>query len=307
MKMTRSISTLSLLLSTSCSEVLPTLETATLDFDQVSVLPLLEGQTPVVHVAVAGVDGGVTKDIAMLLDSGSALTIMTESAARRAGLEPREFPESWKTIDSGGSEVALTHYARMSRFAVGDLEIRDSFVALHESEVLLTQGLDGIIGQDVLGRIAWLGDMERGRVHLIPPGVDIATHLATEQTLVGDWVYDDLDFRPCPFLRLEVGEAADRGLEIEVDTGATSTSFPGAAIDALGLESIGQSERRGLGSRFQADEYRLEALNLYGLQIGLTVSRSKLDYGLFGMDVLSDLVFVLDAPNRQIWLHHRAD
>src|SRR5262249_11791020 len=146
--------------------------------------------------------------------------------------------------------------------------------------------------QDVLGKMIFAVDAERGRIHALPATTDqagITAYLKDAELGDGAWAVAPVEYRPCPFLSFEVPEREGGILEREFDTGATDTSLPTRAIRRLSLEKAGTYAAQGIAGVHEGKTYKLRSFNLYGIEISTEIDESKLDYGLFGMDILRKL------------------
>lgn len=291
------------LLGAACSSRVPRpAREAPLELDGPVAVALGEGGMPVVRLVVDG-----HADLPFLVDSGSATTLLDAACARELGLPARRCQAATRATGSGGRSLVIDRCATIARAELGGLVLRDFCLPLLEDEVLRPSGWVGILGQDVLGRLPVVLDMERRTLHLLRPDdgpEGIQSYLA-EVGLAGAWTVVEAAFRPSPVLPLDVAGLAPGSVEIEVDTGSSSTSFPARVLEALDVEPTGTAEFRAVGGTHDEQVYFLEGFGLYGFRIAAEVHASPLDYGLLGMNVLAEFVVILDGPRQQIWLHHR--
>ena len=258
-------------------------------------------------VVMATVDG--RPDLAFLVDTGADTSSVDLAMAEALGFPIRPYSRSGSSKGADGRAIAFEGYVPMERIEIGSVLVEGLGVPAIDSDVTRLHGWFGILGQDVLKHVILVLDAERGRLHALPPSTDqdgISSYLKARKIGTGAWVALDVDFRPCPFLVFDVDGLEGGKMEMEVDTGATSTSLPAPAIAALGLEEIGTFSAHGIAGVHEGRTFRLEDLGLVGLKISGEVHEAKLAYGLFGMDVLGLLVIVLDAPHGRIWFHNRA-
>jgi len=249
---------------------------------------------------------GVGPPLRFLVDSGSTITLLDARRADELGLERWDFAGSFETSGATGKSITLSHYVAVERLELGELVVHSPRLTLMDDPVLQQSGVDGIIGQDLLARLALVIDAERDTLHLLPQGGAAAVQAYLEKADVGAgaWGHVPLEFRPCPFLSLDM-PGVSQVVELELDTGAEFSSLPRAALAALGLEPIGQRVSTGVGGSHTSDTYRIQDLNLFGLSIEVVVCESATEFGLLGMDVLGEFVVVLDGPEQTLWLHHR--
>jgi clan AA aspartic protease (TIGR02281 family) len=100
-----------------------------------------------------------------LLDTGSSVTVLAADFAARVGARPgAEAPVELHTLTGR----ALAPSARVASLRVGDAELRDAPVVLHDPGL----GLDGILGNTFLGHYLVTLDAAERRLHLrrVEPG-----------------------------------------------------------------------------------------------------------------------------------------
>lgn len=273
-----------------------------LALDAPLVLELGEASLPIVEVVLDG------HAAAFLVDSGSSISVLDPVRAAELGLAVRPYAGNTSTRGSSGRSVVIDRYVAVERMELGPLVLERTALAALDDDVLRRGLHSGILGQDLLGRLPLVLDMERRALHLLPPGTDrdgIRAYLEEADLGAGAWAVVEIDFRPCPFLPLDAHET--ELVEIEVDTGATDTSLPEPVIAALDLPLAGPGTVGlvGVGGSRQSPRYLLEDLGLFGLRVRAEVHANALEYGLLGMDVLGEFVVVLDGPGESLWLHHR--
>jgi len=297
------IGLLSVLLASACSSGPATLalDAAPLELAAPCVVPLAARERPVVELSLDGRPAGL-----FLLDTGSTITLIGGAKAAELGLERRPYADSFETVGAGGKSAKLAHYVRAARLELGALTVSGTRLTVLDDPVLAQADVDGILGQDLLARLVLVLDPARHELHLLPQGGTEVLRSYLHSTGVGDgaWAMTPLEFRPCPFLAFDVA-GLEQPVELEIDTGAGSTSLPRAAIEALGLAPIGTRTLGAIGGNHDEDLYRVESLGLFGLRVSANVTAARGAYGLLGMDVLGALVIVLDGPGRTLWLHRR--
>ncbi len=268
-------------------------------------LNLVTVDAPTVRVEVDG-----RADLLFLVDSGAAVSLIDRARARELGLDVRPYAHPGTTRGANGEVVEFDSYVDIDRLEMGSVRVERLRVPVLELEVARHHGWTGVLGQDVLSLMPVVLDAQRGHLHLLPPDCErpaIEQYLGEQDLGRGAWVVVEAPFRPSPMLPLQVTVAPGSELEfeIEVDTGATGTSLPKAAIEALALAPAGSFESRTVSGPFVGRTYELEGLSLFGLRVSAQVQESALEFGLLGMDVLGELVLVLDGPGKRIWLHRR--
>lgn len=269
-----------------------------------SVVGLGEWKLPVVEVALDG------RTLTFLVDCGAAMSMIDPARAREIGLDVRPLEWSTVTVGSGGRSTVVDRYVPLERLELGGLVVERTYLCVLDDEVLRGPAFGGILAQDLLARLPVVIDMESGALHLLPPASDraaIRTYLHEAELGDGAWAVIDTEFRPSPFLPLDTRGALESPVEVEIDTGATDTSLPEELIAALALPETEapEIELRGVGGTRSSKAYRLEGFGLFGFRISAEIRSNPLAYGLLGMDVLGEFVFVLDGPGRALWLHHR--
>lgn len=268
------------------------------------VLELLPGPVPLVRATVDGRPG-----LVFLVDSGAQLSLIDRASADALGIDVEEHVGPWTTIGADGRAWAMDHYADLATIELGEhggLTLRDVHVQVLDVAGARTDGWFGILGADVLARLVLAFDVEHAKLHVLPYD---STRAATERYLAdagfgdGPWgVVELAKGRATPFLALRHGDATR---ELEIDTGAATTSLPKDFVEELGLVPVSTFASRSVGGVHTGTVYRLEGLDLFGFEIAADVQASELDYGLFGMDILGAFVFVLDGPGNALWLSRR--
>lgn len=282
-----------------------------IDLDSPTVIPLLEGALPAIGVTLDGRDG-----LPFVVDSGSSISVIDRPKAEALGLFIGPYSHESSTSGSGGGSVSYDSYAAVDRLEAGGLTLVGSRLPAIDLAMLRDSGYVGILGQDILARLVVVFDMPRRELHLLPAGTDndaIVEYVKGAEIGAGTWASVPIDFRPCPFVSLDVERpkevdaesTAEVDAEMEIDTGAASSSLPAVAIEALGLEATGTATSRGIDRTFEESTYDLADFGLYGFRVAGQFKRSALDYGLLGIDVLGEFVFILDGPGATVWLHHR--
>ena len=260
-----------------------------------------DNQLPVV---MADLDGA---QIPFLVDTGASITTIHLARAEEHGLFVGPYSDRGIITGSGGGSIQYESYAAADRMSLGELTLENVRLPALEIELFEDVAFGGIIGQDLLVRLVLVIDMTRGELHLLPPdhsgGEEVQAYLGEAAIAGGTWIQAPIELRPCPFLEI-THEDVSVG-EIEIDTGASGTSLAVRTIDALELEPIGTRTSMGIDGEREGTTYALEDFGLYGFSISTEVKAAATDYGLLGMNVLGQFVFVVDGPASLFWLHHR--
>ncbi len=262
------------------------------------MLELLPYSLPVVRAEMEG-----HGDLEFVVDTGAESSVIFRPWAVELGLPLLPFEGT--VTGSNGQTVPVTEWTYARALVLGSARIENLSLIVSEADFGEPQWC-GILGQDVLGKLTTIFDGERRALHLLPRGwqqESIEGYLSKQRIGPGEWLVVELEFRPRPFLELNTGEAR---YDVLIDTGASSTSFPLAALRAIGREQIEASTRFGLSGESVGGVYELEGVQLFGLRVSGTFTDTELAYGLLGMSVLQTLVLVHDPPNGKIWLHKRA-
>jgi len=291
-------------LSAACSGA-PTfvpVQQADVALDAPVVLELLPNRLPVVAVRLDD-----RHERPFIIDCGAGMTFLDARVATELGLAITEYSQPFTALGVDGHQATISRCARLESLEVGPLALDHVVVPLLETDLFPAQSVAGLLGQDLLARLPFLVDVERGRLHLLPPATarqGIIDYLSAADVGDGDWIVVEAKFDPCPFLPLEV-EGLEP-LEIEIDTGAGMMCLPQRAVDAMALEPVSTGEAPGLAGMKAVRTYQLENFDLFGVRITTEVQATSDDYGLLGMDVLGQFVLLVDGPGRTIWLHRRA-
>ncbi len=205
-------------------------------------------------------------------------------------------------------KVEFDSFVVADRLEMGELSIEGGRLPALESKVLSDLGILGVLGQDLMSRLVLVVDMASKTLHVLPPETkagDIETYLGQVQVGIGTWGLMPFEARPCPFVDINIEGLEGEAPELEIDTGAVTSSFPGRAIEALGLQSTGTTLSQGIGGVFAESSYDLKGFKLLEFYVHCEIKRSPLGHGLLGMDILGKFIFVLDGPGGDLWLFHR--
>jgi predicted aspartyl protease len=270
------------------------------------ILALVSSSPPTVRATVDD-----HPDFEFIVDSGADMSCISRRNAARLGLSVRPYSQAGTTTGANGKRATYDHYAIVHRFESSSLRLEDWVLSVYENEITDARPDCGLIGQDVLGRLAIIVDAQRSELHVLPPGIDqngIRRYLGEAKIVSGDWVVlGNVPYRPCPFLDLELGTSPSVDFSLEIDTGSTNTQFTKAAIDALRLQPTGTYEASTISGPSTGKKYMLSNMGFFGVHITGEIEDGALDHGLLGMDILNQLVFVLDAPGKSVWLYRRND
>jgi predicted aspartyl protease len=111
-----------------------------------------------------------------LLDTGAAVTTLSEDLSKQLGLSPRQSKDV-QVMGLGGRIVA--RWAKLDSLLLQNYRLGNKDVLVASSPIFQTLGIDGVIGQDVLSQYEqhWrfgspgpLGAPERGSLELTPIG-----------------------------------------------------------------------------------------------------------------------------------------
>ena len=113
-----------------------------------------------VWVAIVTING--THEGRFLVDTGSSVTIVSPGAARMLGLPIVQDDDAVELQTLAGKTAGRR--ATLRSLGMGDVELRDIPVVVHDAG----PGLDGILGNSVLGRYRVTLDADRRLLHLRP-------------------------------------------------------------------------------------------------------------------------------------------
>jgi aspartyl protease family protein len=111
-------------------------------------------------VAIVTING--THEGRFLVDTGSSVTIVSPGAARMLGLPVVQDGDAIELQTLAGKTAGRR--ATLRSLGMGDVELRDIPVVVHDAG----PGLDGILGNSVLGRYRVTLDADRRLLHLRP-------------------------------------------------------------------------------------------------------------------------------------------
>jgi len=263
------------------------------------VIDLVPHALPVVRADLPGHPG-----LAFVLDSGAELSIVLRAPALALGLPLEELDRPGTRTGANGVTLPVTERILVEELVLDGVHVEHLPCIVADADLGEPDWV-GILGQDVLAQLVVVIDRERRRLHALPPtwGREaISEYLGEADLGDGPWVVVVAEFDPCPFLTMTVDQVDYR---LEVDTGATATSFPRSAFEALGIEPRGRYSTKTITGADEGHTYDVQGLDLFGMKVSGEFREGALDHGLLGMDVLGALVVVLDGPGRSIWLHNR--
>jgi predicted aspartyl protease len=190
-------------------------------------------------VTAGAIDG---RPASVLIDSGSAVTLVTNDAAQRLGLSTRSTPERMGGI-GGASRLAITY---LKELRVGNLARAD--MRVHVGGERPIPGVDVVLGEDVLHAVDLEYDYARGVVRAFDPK-------GCERAWLAYW---DPDAQVLPVeydssaIRIPVTVNGRRATGI-LDSGASGTIVAlqfaigvGVSSDTPGVRAMGCA--RGLGA-----------------------------------------------------------
>ena len=279
-----------------------------IEIDAPLELRLESGSVPIVRVRFPGRSAAGDLGIRMVVDSGAETSLLSREAAEQLGLDIGTYRGVSRIEGSAGGFRDITQYVTIDSMLLGDFEIRQFFLSLVEPEAFEAFDFEGILGQDLLSKLASVFDMERRELTLLPTGIDdegITEFIRERRDLNGTWRGEPIEFRPRPFVKFDILQGSDRfPVELLIDTGATNTSMPKSICKLLG-PPVGLRTKIGLDGRYRAKSYSLNNFPLCGFTIGGEVVESRQEYGLLGMDILGGFVLILNGPTKQFLVHHR--
>ena len=250
------------------------------------------------------------EQVTLLLDTGTAHTLITPDTARRLGLSPTaETPKQALRV-LGGHQVEVP-VVLLASVTVGQTAVQNVPVGVAASfpDILL---VDGLLGADILRHFTLTLDYAASRLTLVPQGPQVpspATLAASRGVVHG----------PIP-LRLGPShvlvQAVLNGQEpvtLLLDTGASHTLLTPAIARRLGLNPTADAPTKTLTSadgQFHTVPLVLCQTIAVGeavveqLPVGITDVDPKAPAveGLLGVDFLARFTVTLDYGNRQLWL-----
>lgn len=117
---------------------------------------LLEEGLPFIAMLVASPSGVATID-RVLVDSGSASTILAAHAVEMVGIEPQPDDTLYSVRGVGGVETVYSR--RIPRLAIGQLTLHD--VEVEIGAMAYGFPIDGILGMDLLTQTGAIIDLHR--------------------------------------------------------------------------------------------------------------------------------------------------
>jgi predicted aspartyl protease len=282
-------------LAACAGESVAPLATPVVTVEAPSVAPQLDER---VFVVEAEADGRVVR---MLVDTGAGASAFDAARSRELGFARRELDASHTVTGSNGTVERVAHAAlvdelRIGAARVGGLELLEVDLGRVGIE------LDGIVGWDVLSQLAILGDTARGELHLLPGGHEaIVAYLETgPRPWPAEWTRLPLLERDDPTIEFAFDEGPT--VDLRLDTGATGISFPSGVLEGLGLDVVGTNVSGTATGRHESDVYAMKSFEIAEWRFACHVHGAAKDYGLLGMELLGEFVFVVDGPGRELWL-----
>jgi predicted aspartyl protease len=252
---------------------------------------------------VVGADSRALAE-SFVVDSGATVSVIRENLVAELRLPARD-AEHVMTVDPMGRT------RRMRLVTVPEVWLGPFLLRGLEAAVL---GVDNLIGNDVLGQLAWEVDLDRATVTLDAPPWPAGAALARVPLVAAGLeatARDDTLVQSGPriVVRLDGREVA-----MTLDTGASGSALPAALVKALGLRPPpGPREQPFIGTAHALRERA--ALASADLAIGdahvgrrtfLVLEGGADNHGLLGMDVLGSYVFRVE-PGRWLELRARGD
>ena len=133
------------------------------------------------------------REILFLVDSASEESFIEPARTRDLGLEVRDEEAAWTLTGSTGKTTTIDRWVPVEHLRLGELELEHVKLWILDDDDSMHLGeYGGILGQDVLSRLAFVVDMERRELHLVPPGSNVVN--------VPKYLVDlPEDRRPSPF------------------------------------------------------------------------------------------------------------
>lgn len=241
-----------------------------------------------------------------LVDTGAQISVITAECAAELGLRLGSYSEGFEVQGGGYGTVRFARYVRPERLTIGAMALRRARLSVLDAADLGETEVDGILGQDLWGRLIVAIDEARNALHLVPgSGPDpVRRYVEAAELGVGEWVSVEVPFDPLPVLPMTLGEPP-REIELHFETGATRSSLPRSLVESLGSVAVGTAHHGATGGGYGTDVHRIEDLDFLGLGLSGEFSVAPRDRGLIGMDVLGGLVLPFDGPAQTIWMHRR--
>ena len=269
------------------------------------VLALLDSRLPVVE---ADIDGcGKAR---LVVDSAAEITMLDVAFAERCGLAQRPFGIEVLVNAADGSQQRLERVAHVDRLSFGGPDASAKASGLDCPLINLASlpgAVDGILGQDVIGDWALLFLPARRELVLLPSeGLTqrLAEFFPSNTPLESMELQGESRIANIPF-SFGDGEGV-LTMDLHLDTGATHTSLPRPALEAMGLHGGTKTESTTLGGVGQRMAFKIADFPLGSQRLELIVHDTPDATGLLGYDALSQRAFVLDGPGRRLMVEVRA-
>lgn len=267
------------------------------EFGAEIALPLQSRSVPVVQASIPGYGSGE-----FILDSGAQRTIFDRRHVQRWGLPLIRYDEPLRVTRGGAAAGSIEAHTIVGRLELGGAAALDLEPPVTDLSHL-RRSLAGIIGQDVLRNWALVFDGRRREVTILPPDQVDAT--------LARWAEQGTELTACPLTwwngvpTLEVDLPDELHASMIVDTGASMTSLPRAAIDELELVPAGTRTRAHIGGTERPGIFRCPELGLANWRVRAWVVEHAGERGLLGYDVLGRCLMVLDGPRGVLWVAPR--
>lgn len=211
---------------------------------QTHQIPLtLQGKHPRVQVQIAG----IARPLSFVVDTAAGATVLDLSVAEAAQVIDRAQHDN--VIHGAGGSSAAPQRTRSLDLQTGSLALKASLMVTDLSALggKAGTGINGILGNEILGRFDTRFDLPAGQLTLSPPGT-----LDTRGCIA-----NALPDRPAMLQRFGIVQAqlqGDTGAPAEalaiIDTGAAQSVLNTAAVRALGLaEGDARLRPRATGTR----------------------------------------------------------
>ena len=250
------------------------------------------------------------EQVTLLLDTGTAHTLITPDTAKRLGLSPTaETPKQALRV-LGGHQVEVP-LILLASVAVGQTAVRNVPVGVVASfpDVLL---VDGLLGADVLRHFTLTLDYAASRLTLVPQGLQPPSPatLAAARGVVHGPI--PLRLGP-PHVLVRAVLHGQEPVSLLLDTGASHTLLTPAIARRLGLSPTADAPTKTL-TRADGQLHTVPLVVCKALAVGeavveqLPVGITDVDptapavEGLLGVDFLARFTVTLDYGTRQLWL-----
>ncbi|HTE17917.1 MAG TPA: aspartyl protease family protein [Armatimonadota bacterium] len=262
--------------------------------------------TPLIRMRLNGVTTGT-----FLVDTGATTTTITDRLARQLGLPLKPAVPTGDAAPGPGPGDQPIEFVTLERLQLGNLTLADVLVAVIPAERLSKawgEGVDGVLGANVLIHGAALFDFERGKFGFFMSGALSPAELKKEGfdgTVFVSMKESQYGWR---LVDVPVGFNDQATENLLLDTGSSITTLPSQLARNLKLDPLGPKGTAvtfyGQSTEDTAFVKRLSlgSQRMRNVLVAYRTDQDSKQVPLLGIDVLSRFRILIDFPAKKLYL-----